>query len=111
MGRQRGPNSAHALSKKSPTSQVLVARVPEKTVQFHSTPACSGPSSPVSEDLDLSIITSAFNMAEDDIEGELRGWIREEQSDYVKGIVQNALDNWAEVQDSLDDYTVEDVFT
>ena len=49
-------------------------------------------------------------MAEDDIEGELRGWIREEQSDYVKGIVQNALDNWAEVQDSLDDYTVEDVF-
>ena len=49
-------------------------------------------------------------MAEDDFEGELKGWIREEESDYVKGIVRSTLNNWAEVQDSLDDYNVEDVF-
>ena len=65
VGRQRGSNSAHALSQKSPTRQVLVFRVPEKTIQFHSTPACSAPSSPVREDLELSAIICTVNALND----------------------------------------------
>ena len=50
------------------------------------------------------------NMAKYDLQGELESWIREEESDYVKGFVQQTLENWAVVKDALNDYNEADVF-
>ena len=49
-------------------------------------------------------------MAKYDLQGELESWIREEESDYVKGFVQQTLENWAVVKDALNDYNEADVF-
>ena len=49
-------------------------------------------------------------MAKYDLQGELESWIREEESDYVKGFVQQTLENWALVKYALKDYNEADVF-